>query len=106
MEKIDKVIAGLKHCRDKNCGCEGCPYFEDTDCESNLFRENLELLYKMDALEIQLEVYRMNLGDAREELNRVETERDDLRRELVAGVLRSMPNDWGEYPPEFPREGM
>lgn len=43
MEKLDKVITGLKHCRDKDCGCEGCPYFDDTDCENRVVIDAVEL---------------------------------------------------------------
>ena len=86
MEKLDKVIAGLRHCgNDAYPGeCQKCPYeFEkDLSCLDALCNEAVEVLEKL-----------------REE-NR------DLRREVAAGVLRGMPNDWGEYPPEFPREGM
>lgn len=87
MVELDKVIRALECCTgDQDSSCEGnCPYFKGyylDDCTDNL---------KADALEL--------LKSLREE-NR------DLRRELAAGVLRGMPNDWGEYPPEFPREGM
>lgn len=41
-----------------------------------------------------------------ETCNRMMAEAADRLEELAAGVLRSMPNDYGEYPPEFPREGM
>lgn len=44
MEKLDKVIAGLEHCQDKDCGCEGCPYFDDTDCENQVMKDAVELL--------------------------------------------------------------
>lgn len=48
MEKLDKVIAGVEHCADKNCGCEGCPYYADTDCENSLRKDVLECLRNME----------------------------------------------------------
>jgi hypothetical protein len=44
VEKLNKVIAGLEHCRDKDRGCEGCPYFDDTDCENQVMKDAVELL--------------------------------------------------------------
>lgn len=85
MEKIDKVIGGLSQChRDlRYRDCDVCSYARaGRECEQYLMEDALEVIEQL-----------------REE-NR------DLRRELAAVVLRSMPNDWGEYPPEFPREGM
>lgn len=75
---------------------------------------------RVEKLEMDLEVTGMNLGNAREECNRLEYENEDLRKDIetLNELLReareklswsenwSMPNDWGEYGPEFPREGM
>ena len=86
MEKLKKVIAGLECCRNEDISCKyNCPYFEKYTLDNCTDR------LKDDALTV--------IGRLREE-NR------DLRREVAAGVLRGMPNDWGEYPPEFPGEGM
>lgn len=114
MVELDKVIKSLEKCV-SGTGCRGCWYsdpdvYTSGECLEALHKDTLELLKKLSAekddFEIQLEVYRMNLGNVREECNRLEDENRDLRREVAAGVLRGMPNDWGEYPPEFPREGM
>lgn len=92
MGKIDKVIASLRCCND-DPHCESCGYKgqreEGKTCLDLLMED--AFLVILD-LKTQVDVLR--------EWNY------DLRRELAAGVLRSMPNDWGEYPPEFPREGM
>lgn len=79
MEKLDKVIAGLTGCIVGNCS--NCEY-GGSKCTERL------------------------LTDALDAIERLREENRDLRRELAAGVLRGMPNDYGEYPPEFPREGM
>lgn len=90
MEKLDKVIAGLEHCQDKDRGCEGCPYYDDTNCENRVVMDAVEMLRYLKA------------------------ERDfAVKQALAYGeyvvatlVEKPMPNDWGEYPTEFPREGM
>lgn len=73
MEKLGKVIAGLEQChRDiKYRDCDRCGYASaGSECERCLMEDALEVI-----------------GRLREE-NR------DLRRELSAGVLRGMSNDW------------
>lgn len=47
MEKLDKVIAGIKWCWFEDQVCRGCPYEgsdEDSDCGRNLERDTLEVL--------------------------------------------------------------
>ena len=79
MEKLEKVIAGLTGCI--VCNCSNCEY-GGSKCTERLMEDALSMI---------------------EDLRK---ENHDLRRELSACVLRGMPNDYGEYPPEFPREGM
>ena len=79
MVELEKVIAGLKGCI--ACICSNCEYGGEM-CTERLLTDALDVIVRL-----------------REE-NR------DLRREVAAGVLRGMPNNWGEYPPEFPGEGM
>lgn len=98
MEKLDKVIAGLECCSIATKNVDAClvmcPYYGGRSgkkvCMDFLMEDALELARrcreleeKLSDREIQLEVYRMNLGDTREELNRVETERDDLRKDVA-----------------------
>lgn len=63
MEKLDKVIAGLEHCRDKSCGCDGCPYYDDTDCENQVVWDAVELL---KAQAEKLDILRAELAEERE----------------------------------------
>lgn len=41
-----KVISGLEHCTKSNSrrDCEGCPYFEVSNCTTNLQRDSLKVL--------------------------------------------------------------
>lgn len=102
MEKLDKVIAALEQCHrdvkyrdcdrcgyaDAGCECERC-MMEDAleviaDLKSRLDaskaarlelgRQRRELQEKLEETELTLEVTRMNLGDSREECNRLEDE--------------------------------
>lgn len=95
MEKLDKVIAGLERCADLDRSCVGCPY-EDLDyCEIPLMKDALEWLRKMDDLELTLEVTRMNLGNSREECNRLEYENEGLKNKLK--IARAERNQaWGK----------
>lgn len=69
MEKINKVIAGLRGCVAGNCS--NCDY-TDSDCgRDRLMKDAADLI---EQLEMDLEVTRMNLADARSELNRLENE--------------------------------
>lgn len=48
MEKLDKVIAGLEHCTDKDCGCEDCPYYDDADCENRVVIDAVALIRELE----------------------------------------------------------
>lgn len=106
MEKLDKVIAGLKCCTEERC--TRCPYFEyERGCMTLLGRDALtvildlktrlddakngrlelgrrcrELEQRLEQTEMALEATRMNLGNSREDCNRLEDENVDLRREI------------------------
>lgn len=109
MEKLDKVIAGLRYCINPNTDCEvcddDCPYLGKRDghkvCVDFLMEDALELLKLMDSV-------RKDMWDRTNENHRLKRELKALREKLswVEEMLPTMPNDWGEYPPEFPREGM
>ena len=99
MEKLDKVIAGLEQChRDiKYRDCDRCGYAgAGSECERCLMEDALECLGRLREenrdLRKDIEVLTEELTAAREKLSWLEPMRT--------------PNDWGEYPPEFPREGM
>ena len=48
MNKVEKVISGLKHClRDNDCShCEGCPYNDcnDFECKKRLREDLIKIL--------------------------------------------------------------
>lgn len=132
MEKIDKVIRALEQChRDiKYRDCDRCGYAEaGSECERVLMEDALEclkllredltgaheeihaLLKKQDELRFSVTDTSYRLTDCSRKLTIARTERDEARREVLRleatlFELRQRPNDWGEYPPEFPREGM
>lgn len=124
MEKLSDadLIAAVRIC----CGpveytsCDECPAHEW--CEET----HTDIMYE---LEQRLSDLRSCLDDAKNgrlELARkyqtLRAERDDLRKDIevmnellreareklswMEEMLPTMPNDWGEYGPEFPREGM
>ena len=88
MEKLDKVIAGLTGCI--VCNCSNCEY-GGSKCTERLMKDALEVI-----------------GDLQEKLKTAKESRLELARRYreLEEMLPTMPNDWGEYPPEFPREGM
>ncbi len=128
MEKLDKVIAALEQChRDiKYRDCDVCEYASSgSECERCLMEDALELLKEYDELETahsklflrykeidyELVDTRRRCSDFERKVIHARKERDDARREVLRleaqlFELRQRPNDWGEYPPEFPREGM
>ena len=69
---VNDVILGLDKCRDKDRGCEGCPYFGDTDCENNLVEDAMFRLQHQS-----LTIQRLEL-----ELDLIRAERDKLREKL------------------------
>jgi hypothetical protein len=100
MEKLDKVIAGLRHCgNDAYPGeCRKCPYeFEkDLSCLDALCNEAVEVI----------EALRAERDDLRKDIAVLSEALRNCREKLSWLEPRTAPNDWGEYPPEFPREGM
>ena len=82
-ENSSKIISGLTHCQDKDRGCEGCPYYPETDCENRVVMDAIEKLRQMEAMkssrielgrriyELEQENKRMirQLGYARSERN-------------------------------------
>lgn len=89
MEKLNKVILALE-CHYEHPGeyCwEKCPYFGKENCINTLTRDCLEVL----------RILRDDLTGAHDEIHRLMRARTEEN---------PIPNDWGEYPPEFPREGM
>lgn len=108
MEKLDKVIAGLEQCENNNLGCVGCPYYEIGPCKDYLEGDALAVIKDLRTDNQRL---REMWAEATKNLSMAIAERDEARKEamkLEAELfeLRQTPNDWGEYPPEFPREGM
>ena len=81
MEKLEKVIAGLEHCRDKDRGCEGCPYFECDDCENRLYQDTVEWTTVLKGTKLYMAREYRKLE---EKLAAVEAERDDLRKDIEA----------------------
>lgn len=97
MEKLDKVIAGLTGCLVGNCS--NCEYGGDGCHGSDMLEDALELLKDYRELKWKHKLVK----DGRLELARRCRELEDRLSWLEP---RTTPNDWGEYPPEFPREGM
>lgn len=112
MEKLDKVIAGLSCCGSPNCGCacEKCPYDNERDAERvclDLLQEDaLRILQMWDVLHKDLWDRTHEIVRLKKELKAVRAELDAAREKLSWLEPRTAPNDWGEYPPECPREGM
>ena len=109
MEKLEKVIAGLEYCGTDAYpeACHVCPYTPTVGltCAGDLMADTLEVI-------VDLQEKLKTAKDGRLELARrcreLEAERDAAREKLcwLEEILPTPPNDWGEYPPEFPREGM
>ena len=108
MEKLDKVIAGLESHRWK-CDCTDCPYNnlrKSIECTEALYADALRILKLWDALHKDLWDRTHEIVRLKKELKSVRAERDAALEKLSWLELKPAPNDWGEYPPEFPREGM
>lgn len=119
MEKLDKVIESLRFCCEPNNICwDGCPYDGRRDgdrrCLDFLMEDALRCLEELSAdnqrlrdmwadTTKKLSVARAERDAAREKLARLIGERESAWVELGE---KPMPNDYGEYVPEFPREGM
>ena len=106
MEKLDKVIAGLECCADLNRGCNDCPYTDDEYCEVALMKDALRILKMWDVIHKDIWDRTWEIARLKKELKAVRAELDAAREKLSWLEPRTAPNDWGEYPPEFPREGM
>ena len=106
MEKLDKVIAGLQNCSypSENCYYSDCPYRgrRDADkvCQDFLLEDALEVINR---LKRQLKYARAERDAATARMARLIGQAEARWIELGE---KPMPNDWGECPPEFPREGM
>ena len=132
MEKLDKVIAGLEFCGEANKSVDAClamcPYYGARDgdkvCMDFLMEDALSLLKMQDkalkSMYKRLSVTLIERDTIREKLIQTREEVMDLRKDIevlteeLTAVREKLswqepsrtPNDWGEYPPEFPREGM
>lgn len=91
MEKLNKVLSGLEHCRDKDRGCEGCPYFECDDCENRLYQDTVERLEWTTVLKGTKLYMAREYRKLEEKLAAVEAERDDLRKDIE--VLNAINGD-------------
>lgn len=103
-EKLDEVIAGLEWCCDPRKTCENsdsdCPYY----CERGDDKFCLDFLME-DAL-VVIEALRAERDDLRKDIEVLTEDLTAAREKLSWQEPSRTPNDWGEYPPEFPREGM
>ena len=112
MENLVVVLKSLDSCSGGKCR-DGCPYDGDGSCKDRLMMDALRWLLhlendrkikkssrivtaskyqkmkeKLEQTEMDLEVTRMNLGDARKECCRLERENDDLKVLVAAsGIL-------------------
>lgn len=110
MEKLDKVIAGLECCGTDDC-CLSCPYKDvceptDLDCIKALSEDALRILKMWDVIHKDIWDRTHEIVRLKKELKAVRAELDAAREKLSWLEPRTAPNDWGEYPPDFPREGM
>ena len=119
MEKLENVIAGLRFCCEPNCICEdGCPYEGRRDgdrrCLDFLMEDALAVI---EDLKTRLDMAKHGRLELGRKLRVVAAERDAARAKLARVIgereaawvelgEKPMPNDYGEYVPEFPREGM
>lgn len=114
MEKLDKVIDGLECCAEANdtvniCPMR-CPYYGERDgekaCLDLLQEDALRILKMWDVIHKDIWDRTHEVVRLKKELKAVRAELDAAREKLSWLEPRTAPNDWGEYPPEFPREGM
>lgn len=135
MEKVDKVVAGLVLCSSEDYCCPGCPYEDLMECDDRLMKDALDVInglrlrcsrleaerddLRLDITELnaingdlsaavervakKLQIARAERDLAREKLTRITGEREAAWVELGE---KPMPNDYGENPPDFPKEGM
>lgn len=111
MEKLEKVIAGLECCAgDASSQCEGsCPYFKGfyvDDCFPELVDDALRILKMWDVIHKDIWDRTHEIVRLKKELKTVRVERDAALEKLSWLEEKPTPNDWGKYPPDFPREGM
>lgn len=117
MEKLDKVIRALECCLDSFDACPDCYLNNYEGCRDqlnadaldvirelktrldgakhgrlNLARMYQELKDKLEQAELTLEVTRQNLGNSREECNRLEDELSDRRKDIE--TLNRINEDW------------
>jgi regulator of replication initiation timing len=99
MEKLNKVIAGLECCADLDRSCDGCPYDGAEYCEVALMKDALRILKMWDVIHKDIwdrtwENARLKkeLKALRDKLGAVETERDDLRKDI--DTLHRINEDW------------
>lgn len=107
MEKLDKVIAGLGCCGTDAAPdrCPDCPYDMQIGlgCAGELIKDAREVIKVLvdDLTGAHDEIHKLAKS-----LRLARAERDEALEKLSWQELSRTPNDWGEYPPEFPREGM
>ena len=114
MDKLEKVIAGLECCGEANKSVDAClamcPYYGERDgdkvCLDLLQEDALRILKMWDVLHKDLWDRTHEIVRLKKELKAVRAERDAALEKLSWQELSRTPNDWGEYPPEFPKEGM
>lgn len=110
LDDIDVVICALeKHegAAGKEVSCVGCPYAKYGEyCLTVLHSKALGLLKVMDALREDMWDLSNENRRLKRELKAARTERDAAREKLLWLEPSRTPNDWGEYPPEFPKEGI
>ena len=118
MEKLDKVIAGLSCCSEANdtvniCPAQ-CPYYGERDgdkvCMDFLMEDALAVIEALraerDDLRKDIAVLTEDLSGCMDECHRLAREVREAHEKLSWQEPSRTPNDWGEYPPEFLREGM
>ncbi len=111
MEKLDKVIAGLRYCINPNTDCEvcddDCPYLGKRDghkvCVDFLMSDALEMLKELSADNQRL---REMWAKVTKNLSMAIAERDAALEKLSWLEEKPVPMDNGEYVSEAPREGM
>lgn len=128
MMKLKSLIEVLERCSPEGCW-EECPFYKEKDCDSARRAATLEVLKSLFAdlvhandeilarerteneLNVEIVSLRLKASDYQRKCVIARKERDEARMKVLGleaelFKLRQMPNDWGEYPPEFPREGM
>ena len=118
MEKLDKVIAGLEFCGEANKSVDAClamcPYYGERDgdkvCMDFLMEDALDTIERLREENLDLrkdiEVLTEDLSGCMDECHRLARELREAHEKLSWQEPKPAPNDWGEYPPEFPREGI